>query len=56
MTRGNYRRAEAEYQTAITLASSTSTSLNVEEIRKKLDNARRLQAQQSGAGALSPAQ
>jgi tetratricopeptide (TPR) repeat protein len=56
MARGNYRRAEDEYQTAITLASSTSTSLNVEEIRKKLDNARRMQAQQSGAGSLSPVQ
>jgi tetratricopeptide (TPR) repeat protein len=56
MARGNYRRAEAEYQSAITLASSTSTSLNVEEIRKKLDNARRLQAQQSSAGTLSPTQ
>ncbi len=56
MARGNFRRAEAEYQTAITLARDTSTSLNVEEIRKKLDNARGRQAQQSNANTASPVQ
>jgi Flp pilus assembly protein TadD len=56
MARGNYRRAEAEYQTAINLARATSTSLNIEEIRKKLDNARSRQAQPAGSATASPAQ